>query len=167
MRNEQIDIRQQLITYKILPGFQICKESPVEIQRVAFLQDQVSGRFNLQLKLRLTQQYENSRIDSLVLQGSLLNSVQDVVENFSIEYKGLSSIGNTKYFGTKNIVQVQSISDYIRINNIKFVCNGVLNNVGVTNFKVIQVQDSGIHDKRVGKFQNEVMKYCLNHRQRI
>lgn len=157
MKNEQIDIRQQLITYKILPGFQICKESPVEIQRIAFLQDQVSGRFNLQLKLRLTQQYENSRIDSLVLQGSLLNSVQDVVENFSIEYKGLSSIGNTKYFGTKNIVQVQGISDYIRINNIKFVCNGVLNNIDVTNFEVIQVQGSGIHDKRVGKFQNEVL----------
>lgn len=157
MKNEQIDIRQQLITYKILPGFQICKESPVEIQRVAFLQDQVSGRFNLQLKLRLTEQYENSGIDSLVLQGSLLNSVQDVVENFSIEYKGLSNIGNTKYFGTKNIIQVQGISDYVRINSIKFVCNGVLNNIGVTNFEVIQVQDSGIHDKRVGKFQNEVL----------
>lgn len=157
MRNEQIDIRQQLITYKILPGFQICKESPVEIQRVAFLQDQVSGRFSLQLKLRLTQQYENSGIESLVLQGSLLNSVQDVVENFSIEYKGLSNKGNTKYFGTKNIIQVQGISDYIRINNIKFVCNGVLNNIDVTNFEVIQVQDSGIHDKRVGKFQNEVL----------
>lgn len=156
MQNYTIDIRHQYKTWKILPGFYISDEQPIEIQRIAFLKDQVSSKYSLQLKLRLSDKYINTGLKTVVLQGSLLNSVQDVVYTFTLEYKNIDK--HVKYFGTKNIINVPVVADYVRVDSIKFVCNdenSQVHSLKTSSFNQTNIEYSGISES--GKYANEVL----------
>lgn len=118
----QIDIRRQLRTYKVLPGFLIGDDSPVRVARAAFVEDQVQRNYSLQLKLELCNQYRNSGLAQLEINGVLLNAAYSVLGDFQMVYKDIPSHNVSQYFGTKNILNVQrTVADYISIRSIKFV----------------------------------------------